>query len=128
MQARHQGAGDRDPRADITDAIGVGMIDNIAIQQVAVARGDAGGAGLEAEFAHHLRGRALDGPPAVIASRMPGIARIGSTLMKGLDGQTITARTSPERSAAVMSACGRASITPSKASSWTTGRHCWRTK
>jgi len=27
---------------------------------------------------------------------MPGIARIGSTLTKGLDGQTITARTSPE--------------------------------
>src|ERR1700674_664942 len=67
-------------------------------------------------------------PLALIASRMPGMARIGSMLMKGLDGQTITARTSPERSAAVMSACGWASVTPSKASSWTTGRHCWRTK
>jgi hypothetical protein len=30
---------------------------------------------------------------------MPDIARIGSTLMKGLDGQTITARTSGERHA-----------------------------
>jgi hypothetical protein len=70
----------------------------------------------------------IGAPLALIAWRMPGIARIGSTLMKGLDGQMITARTSPEHSAAVMSACGRASVTPSKASSWTSGRHCWRTK
>jgi len=56
-------------------------------------------------------------PHRLITSRMRGIARIGSTLMKGLDGQMITARTSRERSAAVMSACGRASVTPSKASS-----------
>ncbi len=67
-------------------------------------------------------------PLTLIASRMPDIARIGSMLMKGLDGQMITARTSPERSAAIMSAWGRASVAPSKASSWTTGRHCWRTK
>ena len=67
-------------------------------------------------------------PLALIASRMPGIARIGSMLMKGLDGQTITARTSPESSAAVISAWGRASAAPSKTSSWTTGRHCRRTK
>src|ERR1700694_6347059 len=64
MQARHQGSVDRDPRADIADPIGVGVVDDIAIEQVAVACGDAGGTDLEAEFAHHLRGWALDGLPA----------------------------------------------------------------
>src|SRR5437764_961995 len=78
---------------------------------------------------HHIGETATTGAPlSLIASRMPDIARIGSMLMKGLDGQMITARTSPERSAAIMSACGRASVAPSKASSWTTGAHCWRTK
>ncbi len=61
LQARHQGLRDRDPRADIADPIGVGVVDDIAVQQIAIARGDAGGAGLEAKFAHHLRRRALDG-------------------------------------------------------------------
>ena len=53
IQGLHQGFSDSNPRADIAHRTGVGMVDYITIQQVAVAGRDAGRAGLEAtEFAH----------------------------------------------------------------------------
>ena len=128
---RHQRSGHRHPRVD-RDDLGVGVVDDVTIQQIAVARRHRRRRWVQPKLAHHLRGRALHRPPAddrrhrddrrahspPIASRTPGIARIGSTLMNGLDGQITTACSAGSASAARKSGCGRAASrrrTPARA-------------
>ena len=116
----------------------VSDVHHIAIEQIAVALRHRGGARLHAQFRHHFRRRTLHRAPADDGGnrddrRRAGgerlrarraRARIGSTLMNGLDGQMTTARKRSSASAARRSGCGRASAAPSNASSRTTGRHC----
>ena len=49
---------------------------------------------------------------AAIAARIPGTARIGSMLMKGLDGQITTASRSSLASASMSAGVGRAAPAP----------------
>ena len=67
-------------------------------------------------------------PAARTASRIPGTARIGSMLMKGLDGHTTTHRNEGSASASSAAPHGRASPAPSKSKPVTAGSHRSRTK
>ena len=48
-------------RMQIVHVGGVGVVDHVAIEQVAVPFGDGAGRRVQAEFGHHLGGRPLDG-------------------------------------------------------------------
>ena len=65
---------------------------------------------------------------ARIASLIPGTARIGSMLMKGLDGQTTTQASAGPESASSTALDGRAASAPSNSKPVTAGSHRSRTK
>ena len=77
MQAGHQGFGDRDPRAEVADSIGVGVVDDIAIEQVSVASGAPvvavspiiGGQAVKGPTAKMMRELGLEASAAGVAAR-----------------------------------------------------------
>ena len=117
------------------------MVEDEAVQQVAVTRRDRSSAGGTPSSAIILAvGPLIARPPmigeiattgarqAAIAARMPGTARIGSMLMNGFDGQITTASSCSLASAAQSAGVGRASAAPWNSKPVTFGAHRRATK
>ena len=82
---------------------------------------------LDAEAGHGAQGfRAPQGRD--VRGSEPGMARMGSTLTKGLDGQITIAPAPPLATSSIMRGCGRAVAMPAKRKPRTGGTQRSRTK
>ena len=111
------------------------LVDDEPVDEARIAPGDRRGADVQPKLSHHFGRGSFDRLAADdgrdgndrrtrllhIAARMPGTARMGSTLTKGFEGQMMMARRSRRSSAASASGCARAVSAPANMNSRTAG-------